>query len=162
MRIIEYEEQYREAAQDLLVELEDHLVSLDQDHLEQVGADYREKMLQYDLADAKASDGMAYLAIEGDRVIGLIIGVIRVYDERDHLDFKCPPMGKITELVISKEYRGGGVGSLLLAQMEQFFRQKGCEYIAVDAFAYNSNALRFYEKNGFHPRLISMLKPIEN
>lgn len=162
MQIIPFQEQYKNAAQDLLVELEDYLESLDQDHLEQVGADYREKMLQYDLADAKASGGMAYLAIEGDRVIGLIIGVIRVYDERDHLDFKCPPMGKITELVISKKYRGGGVGSLLLAQMEQFFRQKGCEYIAVDAFSYNSNALRFYEKKGFHPRLISMLKPIES
>ena len=46
MQIIEYEDKYLEDIRDLLVELEEYIVSIDKDELDQVGKDYREKMLR--------------------------------------------------------------------------------------------------------------------
>ena len=41
--IIEYEDKYLEDIRDLLVELEEYIVSIDEDNLDIVSADYREK-----------------------------------------------------------------------------------------------------------------------
>ena len=49
MKIIEYEDKYIEDVRNLLVELEEYLVSIDEDNLDTVGKDYREKMALYDL-----------------------------------------------------------------------------------------------------------------
>ena len=43
--IIEYEDKYLEDVRDLLVELEEYIVSIDEDNLDIVSAAYREKNL---------------------------------------------------------------------------------------------------------------------
>ena len=43
MNIIEYSDKYLEDVKDLLVELEEYIVSIDKDHLNQVHPEYREK-----------------------------------------------------------------------------------------------------------------------
>ena len=43
MEIIGYREEYKEDCKDLLVELEEYIVSIDEDNLDQVGEHYREK-----------------------------------------------------------------------------------------------------------------------
>ena len=43
MKIIEYDSKYEEDAKDLLVELEEYIVSIDKDELDQVGERYREE-----------------------------------------------------------------------------------------------------------------------
>ena len=48
------------------------------------------------------NDGKCFLAVENDKVIGLIMGTIIEYDEYDYLDYKCPKRGEITELIVSK------------------------------------------------------------
>ena len=44
MQIVEYENKYLEDVKDLLVELEEYIVSIDKDYLDQVHPKYREKM----------------------------------------------------------------------------------------------------------------------
>ena len=44
MKIIEYEDKYLEDVKDLLVELEEYIISIDQDHLDQLHPEYRDKM----------------------------------------------------------------------------------------------------------------------
>ena len=41
MQVIEYEDKYLEDVKDLLVELEEYIVSIDKDHLDQVHPEYR-------------------------------------------------------------------------------------------------------------------------
>ena len=53
MQIVEYENKYLEDVKDLLVELEEHIVSIDKDHLDQVHPEYREKMAVLDLEEVK-------------------------------------------------------------------------------------------------------------
>ena len=110
MNIIEYDEKYLEDVRDLLVELEEYIVSIDKDNLDRVHEEYREKMALIDLKEVNENSGKCYLAIENNKAIGLIMGTIPKYDENDYLDYKCPKRGIVTELIVSKKARKKGTG----------------------------------------------------
>lgn len=162
MKIIEYEDKYLEDVRNLLVELEEYIVSIDKDELDVVGKDYREKMALCDLEEVKENNGKCYLAIdENDKAIGLIMGIIIKREEKDYLDYKCPKAGEVTELIITKKIRSQGIGRLLMDKMENYFKEQGCEYVHVDVFAYNDNAIKFYTKHNYHSRMYQMIKKID-
>lgn len=161
MKIIEYEEKYLEDVKDLLVELEEYILSIDKDELDQLHPEYRDKMAVLDLEEVKENNGKCYLAIEDDKAIGLIMGCIPPYDEYDYLDYKCPRRGEITELIVTSKTRSKGVGQALMNTLEQYFKSVGCEYILVDVFAYNEIAKKFYSKNNYHNRMEVRIKKID-
>lgn len=160
MKIVEYEEKYLEDVRDLLVELEEYILSIDKDDLDQLHPEYREKMAVLDLEEVNDNDGKCYLAIEEDKVIGLIMGCIPQYDEYDYLDYKCPRRGEITELIVTDKVRSNGVGRKLMDKMEEYFKSVGCEYVLVDVFGYNEKGINFYNKNGYRTRMETMIKKI--
>ena len=160
MEIIEYEDKYIEDVKDLLVELEEYILSIDKDELDQLHPEYREKMAILDLNEVKEYSGKCYLAIENNKAIGLIMGCIPEYDEYDYLDYKCPKRGEITELIVTNKTRSKGVGQLLMNKMEEYFKKQNCEYIHVDVFAYNEIGKNFYTKNNYHTRMEIMIKKI--
>ena len=160
MKIVEFNNKYREDVKDLLVELEEYIVSIDEDHLDTVGKDYREKMIDIDLKEVNDNEGICFLAVEKNKAIGLIMGTIPPYEEVDYLDYKCPKRGEITELVISNKVRSNGIGQELMKKMEEYFLSKKCEYILIDVFAYNKNAIDFYDKQGYHNRMHTVIKKI--
>lgn len=160
MQIVEYENKYLEDVKDLLVELEEYIVSIDKDHLDQVHPEYREKMAVLDLEDVNKNNGKCYLAVKNNKVIGLIMGTIPTYDEYDYLDYKCPKRGEITELIVTNKIRSKGVGQALMDKMEEYFKFNNCEYVLVDVFAYNENAINFYNKKGYHPRMYTDIKKL--
>ena len=160
MNIIEYEDKYLEDVKDLLTELEEYLVSIDKDNLDQVHPEYHDKMAILDLDEVNKYNGKCYLAIENDKAIGLIMGMVPDYDEYDYLDYKCPKRGIITELIVTKKTRSKGVGQQLMNKMEEYFKSVGCEYVLVDVFAYNEPAIKFYDKKGYHPRMYTNIKKL--
>lgn len=160
MEIIEYNEKYLDDVKDLLVELEEYIVSIDKDNLDQLHPDYRDKMAILDLEEVNKNNGKCYLALQNNKVVGLIMGCIFPYDEYDYLDFKCPKRGEITELIVTNKIRSKGVGQQLMDKMEEYFKSKGCEYVNVDVFAYNENGIKFYNKKGYHSRMNIMIKKI--
>ena len=161
MKIIEYEEKYLNDVKNLLVELEEYILSIDVDELDQLHPEYRDKMALLDLEEVNENNGKCFLAIEDEKVVGLIMGAVRKYDEYDYLDYKCPRCGEVTELIVSKKTRSKGIGSLLMNKMEEYFKSIGCEYITIDVFAYNKIGINFYEKQGYHPRGIIDIKKIK-
>ncbi len=161
MTIIEYEDKYLEDVRDLLTELEEYLVSIDYDHLDQVHPEYHEKMALLDLEEVRNYNGKCYLAIEDDKAIGLIMGTIPPYDEYDYLDYKCPRRGEITELIVTSKVRSKGVGQQLMDKMEDYFKNNNCEYVLVDIFAYNDNAIKFYNKKDYHLRMLTGIKKLD-
>jgi len=159
--IVEYEEKYLEDVRDLLVELEEYIISIDADHLDQIHEEYREKMALLDLEEVKENNGKCYLYIEKNKVVGLIMGVIPPYDKYDYLDYKCPKRGEITELIVSNKIRSKGIGQKLMQKLEEYFKTQGCEYIKVEVFGYNDNALKFYFKQNYHARMLDVIKKID-
>lgn len=159
--IIEYQDKYLEDVKELLVELEEYIVSIDQDHLDQVGENYKEEMALCDLKEVCENNGKCYLAIEDNHVVGLIMGIVRKYNKEDYLDYKCPKMGVITELIVSKNVRSKGIGTLLMKEMESYFQSIDCTYLSLEVFAYNEKAIQFYKKQNYHTRMFHMIKEIK-
>ena len=161
MEIIEYNDKYLEDVRDLLVELEEYIVSIDNDKLDQVHPEYREKMAIFDLEEVNNNDGKCYIAVDNNKAIGVIMGKIIKFSEYDYLDYKCPKEGEIIELVVSNKYRGMGIGKLLMEKMEEFFKSVGCEYVLVDIFAYNTKGINFYSKYGYHSRMHTAIRKLD-
>ena len=88
------------------------------------------------------------------------MGIIPDYDKYDYLDYKCPKRGIITELIVTSKIRSNGIGKELIDKMENYFRDNNCEYVLVDVFAYNENAINFYERKGYHPRMHTDIKKL--
>ena len=109
MEIIEYNDKYLEDVKDLLVELEEYILTIDKDELDQLHPEYRDKMAILDLNEVREYNGKCYLAIEDNKAVGLIMGTIPPYDDNDYLDYKCPKRGEITELVVSSKIRSNGL-----------------------------------------------------
>lgn len=160
MKIIEYEEKYLEDVRDLLVELEEYILSIDFDHLDQLHEEYREKMALIDLEEINKNNGKCFLAVENNKAIGLIMGSIPPYDEYDYLDYKCPKRGEIIELIVTSKTRSKGVGQALMNKIEDYFKSVGCEYVLVDVFGYNDLALKFYFRQGYHARMLTTIKKL--
>ena len=158
--IKEYDDKYLEDIKDLLVELEEYIVSVDEDNLDRLHNDYRDKMALIDLELINKNNGKCYIALDNDKVVGLIMGIISKHDEYDYLDYKCPKRGEVMELVVSSKARHNEIGQQLINAIEDYFLFQECEYVLVDVFAYNDNAIKFYSKNGYHPRIITNIKKI--
>ena len=89
--------------------------------------------------------------------MGLVVGLIN-NAETDRYDFKAPKRGRITELIVEKEYRGKQIGKQLLDAMKEYLKSVKCEKILIAVFGYNACAIKFYEKNGYHIRMIDMIE----
>ena len=161
MKIIEYNSKYENDAKELLVELEEYILTIDEDNLDQLHPDYKDKMLSLDLEEAYKNEGICYLAIEDNHAVGLVIGAILPYDEFDYLDYKCPRRGNVTELIVSSKMRGKKVGKLLMDKIEEYFKSKDCSYVLIDVFAYNKNAIDFYGSRNYHPRMYVDIKKLD-
>ena len=159
--IIEYEEKFLDDVRDLLVELEEYIVSIDKDNLDTFHPEYREKMAIVDLKELEKNEGKCYIYIENGKALALIMGCVRPYDKYDYLDYKCPRAGNITELIVSQKLRSKGIGQELINKMEEYFKSINCEYVLVDVFAYKENAFNFYSKKDYHSRMHTMIKKIE-
>ena len=155
--IIDYSELYKEDVKNLLLELQEHIHSVDPEGYNIVGVNYREMSFLDTIEDVKKYNGKIMLYVENDEVLGMVIGLIN-NDTEETYNFRAPKRGRISELVVKKDVRSKGIGSMLLKSMEDYLHSVGCESILIGVFAYNNEAVKFYEKNGYHNRMLDMIK----
>ena len=115
MKIIEYEENYQEEVK-LLEELQEYMISVDKEGYSTITKDYKEKYFEKITKEVQEYQGKIFLAID-KKVVGLIIGLINNEDISTY-DYKAPKLGRVTELIVTKEYRNKKVGKQLLKKIE--------------------------------------------
>ena len=157
--IIEYNDKYKKDVKDLLVELQEYIVSIDQDKYNIITDEYRYKYFDKTIEEVSKYEGKIFLYEHDNRIVGVIVGIINNEEESTY-DFKAPKRGRITELIVKKEYRKYGIGQRLMDYMEEYFKSVGCKAILLDVFSYNESAKKFYSKNGYYNRLEEMMKKI--
>jgi ribosomal protein S18 acetylase RimI-like enzyme len=159
MEIIDYDSKYDEEIKDLLVELHKYIISIDKEQYHIFTNEYREIEFKKTINEITDKDGKMFLAFDKNKVIGLIVGIINNEGETTY-EFKAPKRGRITELIVTKEYRSKGVGQKLINVLEKHFKSVGCKAIIIEVFAYNENAKKFYYKNNYHDRCLDVIKDI--
>lgn len=66
----------------------------------------------------------------------------------------------LDDLMMSPKARGKGVGSQFLHWIETEIKQKGTNHIFLESGIRNKNAHHFFEKHGFTPVSVTMLKEL--
>ncbi len=160
IEIINYDKKYEENVKDLLVELQEYIVSIDKDHYNILTDKYREKYFAKTMQEVKKYHGKIFLAKDSNKIVGLIAGVINNEEEKT-LDFQSPKRGRVTELVVTREARRKGIGKKLLAHMEEYFQSIGCKAVLLGVFGYNEHAKDFYHSSGYKDRYIEVMKKIQ-
>lgn len=159
MEIIEYSDKYNEDVKDLLVELQEHIVSIDKEGYNILTSEYKEKYFNKTMNEVNSYEGVIFLAKEDEEIVGLVVGLINNEREETY-EFKAPKRGRVSELVVKKEKRGNNIGTKLLEYIENYFKSVGCEGILIEVFAYNEKAYELYKKLGYFDRVHEMMKKI--
>ena len=155
--IIEYDTKYDSDIKELLYQLQEYIMSLDKEGYNLISRKYQDDYFDKVMQEINTYHGKILLYQKGNKVIGLVVGCIN-NGEIDSYDFKSPKRGRISELVVDKKYRGQNIGKKLLIAMENYLKKLDCKAILISVFAYNQIARSFYEKNGYHTRMIEMIK----
>jgi GNAT superfamily N-acetyltransferase len=68
--------------------------------------------------------------------------------------------GYVAILALTQEAEGQGIARLLMRFAEDWAREMGYRLLSLDVFADNGRAVDFYERGGFRPESIRMVKPL--
>lgn len=90
-------------------------------------------------------DECAFIAVEGKKVIGYLVGSLTEGEDYRNL----PKVAELDNTFVLKEYRKLGVGTKLHQEFIKWCKSKKVEIIKVQATAQNDKAINFYRKNGF-------------
>ena len=157
--IVEYTDE-REQVIALLCELQEHLVNVDGEKVQILRDEYGKDYFDYLFRLVNDNDGKIFLVKTSNSVVGMIAGYVEPKDEEDRITNRCPRRGVISDLVVSSSFRNKGIGADLMNAIEKYFSSIECEFIAVNVFAPNDGAGKFYEKSGYAPRNIELYKRI--
>ena len=160
LNIVPYSNEKQQVV-NLLVELQEYLASVDDERVQTIEDEYGEKYFTYLQGLVKNHDGIILLAVSGSEVYGLIAGYIEPKDEEDIITNRCPKRGIISDLAVTASCRGSGMGKDLMNAIEKYFIEMNCEFVAVNLFAPNDTARKFYDSLGYTPRNIELYKRIK-
>lgn len=68
--------------------------------------------------------------------------------------------GSIDELYVDESFRGRGVAGSLLSAADDWFRRCDVERVEVGAYAWNTDAIAFYERQGFSTWTVTLSRPL--
>ena len=60
-------------------------------------------------------------------------------------------IGEIESLSVLPDYRGSGLGSMLLDELERHLRDRGARDLILGVLPGNADAIRLYERRGYRP-----------
>ena len=96
-----------------------------------------EKLLQRD-------DYIFLSAVEGNKLIGSVYGIVCECPY-----YICRPFLVLQNFIVDQDHRRKGVASLLLAELEDRAREKGCDHCDLVSYAVREGACSFYRARGF-------------
>lgn len=157
--IVTYLDEYSQSVKDLLQELQEYIVSIDKEKYNKMTPSFKEKYFENLMLEINHYEGTILLAKIDSKIVGMIAGVIN-NEEINTYDFKAPKRGRITELIVAKEYRQNKIGDMLLKAMEESLENKGCQGVLISVFYENEIAKRFYATHGYHIRTMELTKKL--
>jgi len=88
-------------------------------------------------------DAVVVLAFDGETPVGLT-NAFEAFST-----FRCKPILNIHDIAVLPAYRGKGIASAMLAEVEKIARQRGCCKLTLEVLENNAPARAVYDKFGF-------------
>ena len=118
---------------------------------------YRLKMLKNFWAWINQSGSLVFIAeTEEGKPVGFLVLYPNAVEELTGLK-----QGWVMDIAVLKEYRGQGVGRILMGAAENYCRQRGLEYLGLAVSTHNTQALKLYESLGFIEERKLMVKVLK-
>ena len=105
-------------------------------------------------------EGRLVWAVSEKHLLGFIAVEIDNQSEQNRVEIGPSRAGRIMELYVLPEYRGQGVGQEMIAEMERYLKQAGCDTIKIEVFSLNAGARRFYERLGYQEWVVDLFKRV--
>ncbi len=86
---------------------------------------------------------LVLLAVVDGRIVGIAVCFF------GFSTFRARPLLNIHDLAVLPEFRGQGIGGLLLSEVEKRARQRGCCKLTLEVRIDNERACKLYERLGF-------------
>ena len=154
--IRQYNEEDEKEFKQSIIDLQNFECAFDPDMLS--GETTVDAWFNYILEENKQKDGRIYIAEVDKKAVGFIS--LRVDAKGEEILLPSIKCIVITDFIINADYRGKGVGKLLLAKADEYAKEKSIAYIKLSVFAANTNARELYKKLGFEDYSVTMLKKI--
>ena len=87
------------------------------------------------------------------KIVAFVAGRIRTLPPC----FGSQTIGTISEVFVSAELRGGGIGRRLLNFAMEWFKEQGIDRVELQVVAGNPDGIRFYQQLGWHEELRQMV-----
>ncbi|MBN1618311.1 GNAT family N-acetyltransferase [Candidatus Dojkabacteria bacterium] len=130
---------------------------LDSDYYVTNSEDLTNKFREYLTKSIEKNDPYILVALLDGEYAGFITFKT---EEADYFDTNIKKFGSIIELYVSGKYRRKGIGTKLMESVENFFKEKGLEWVELQCSSYNEMALIFYDKSEFKNRQTLLFKRI--
>jgi ribosomal protein S18 acetylase RimI-like enzyme len=92
-----------------------------------------------------SSDGVVFVALDGEEVVGFLMAQLSeyppVFNGRKH--------GSIADTAVKEGRRREGIGTMLVARVMEWFKEKGIRRIEVRVAHVNPEGQAFWAKQGF-------------
>ncbi len=107
------------------------------------------KLERYLSGAVEAGKPRALAARDAEQCIGLILYKVEGGGAIDTHFNQC---GVVSEVVVTGNLRGHGVGRQLLTKVEREFADEGIQHVKLFCSSSNQRARGFYEREGYRPR----------
>ena len=144
-----------EVLENLYTELEEDAVLYQPEHFVFSKKNQRSKQLEEIL---ESENQIMLVAEDAGNVIGFAHVIFAHAKEISCLK----PQSNIylQDLVVTKELRSRGTGALLLNAAKKYGKEKGADFFRTQVFPQNKEGLRFYERNGFSLKMLTIECPL--
>ena len=85
------------------------------------------------------------VAIKDDKIVGYLAGSINEKGSYEEIQY-----GEINNMLVDNNFRGLGIGQLLIDKFKQYCKDNNINNLKVVASAKNIKAIEFYKNNGFN------------
>lgn len=107
-----------------------------------------------------AAGGFAVLAERGDELAGYAMVAVKTAGETEFEDtwVSGERVAEIETLSVAASARGQGIGGALLDRVDAELAAEGIGDVLIAAFATNHDAIRLYERRGFRPASLYLIR----
>jgi ribosomal protein S18 acetylase RimI-like enzyme len=154
--IREYRESDEKEFRQSIIDLQNYECAFDPEMLS--GEEIVDAWFNYVFEESKKKEGQIYVAEDKGKAVGFIS--LRIELKGEEILLPNIKSVYVTDFIVSPDFRGKGVGKLLMAKADESAKEKNISYIKLNVFSANSNANEVYHRLGFKDESVTMIKKV--
>lgn len=156
LNIRDFNEQDRSAIESCIIDFQEYERALQPDRLP--GTQIASSYLTYLLDQYRNNEGRFLIAELDSQIVGYAcIWVEKIANNYTNV----PSHVRLCDIYVSSQCRGKGIGKILLAEVENFAKEKGQNLILLNVLANNPDTIALYHKMGYLDYELIMTKDVK-